>query len=159
MMQYVFDWDSCKRISDQDYNTLVKNGCKPEIGDILLSKDGTMGLSILFNDTKEIVLLSSIAIIRPKENFGSYLKTLLSQKENISRLIESHASGSALPRIVLKDLKQFKILIPNRNTLHKFDYWVTPILKTFFQNSQLICNVSKRRDFLLPKLMSGEIRT
>ena len=55
-----------KTISFEDYDYIVKNGCKPENGDILFSKDGTIGLSFPYSQADEkIVLLSSIAIIKP----------------------------------------------------------------------------------------------
>ena len=159
MNEHDFDFDSCKKISDEDYHKLVKNGCKAELGDILLSKDGTMGLSILYQNTVNLVLLSSIAIIKTNENFSNYyLKILLSQKNNLSVLIAGHSSGSALPRIVLKDLKTFQLLIPNNLKLKKFDNIIQHMYTEIFRNSQKIENLTKTRDALLPKLMSGEIR-
>ncbi len=159
MNEYDFDFDSCKKISDEDYEKLVKNGCKAELGDVLLSKDGTMGLSMLYQSTIDLVLLSSIAIIKTNENFSNYyLKILLSQQNNLSVLIGGHSSGSALPRIVLKDLRTFQLLVPNNLALKKFDNIIQPLNTEIFSNSQKIKNLTQTRDTLLPKLMSGEIR-
>jgi type I restriction enzyme, S subunit len=40
-----FDFSKCKRISDSDFDTLIKNGCSPDKGDILISKDGSEVIS------------------------------------------------------------------------------------------------------------------
>ena len=36
-----FSFSSCKHISKTDYDILVKNGCKPKKGDVLVAKDGS----------------------------------------------------------------------------------------------------------------------
>ncbi len=154
-----YDFESCKKISEKDFKKLTKNGCKIEKNDVLLSKDGTMGLSILYQSSNDLVALSSIAILKSKEDFSSYfLKCYLHQKDNISILIGGHSSGSALPRIVLKDLKTFKILVPNNIMLKKFDNFAKPIFSEMFSNFNKIRSLSKTRDALLPKLILGEIR-
>ena len=42
--EYGFDLTSCKKISKEIFYDLVKTNCVPEKGDVLLSKDGTMGI-------------------------------------------------------------------------------------------------------------------
>lgn len=70
---------------------------------------------------------------------------------------DNYVSGSALPRIVLKDFKKLKFYIPNISEQKK----ITDILKGI--RFQIECNVlenrnlSSLRDTLLPKLMNGEL--
>lgn len=105
--------ESCRVISDKDYLYLVRNNCKPITGDVLLSKDGTIGITFVINDNPNVVLLSSIALIRPN-------KTLLNS-EYLSQVLSSHwfyiylnrvQAGSALTRIVLRDIKNFYLALP-----------------------------------------------
>jgi len=159
MKEYDIDIQSCKKISNEDYKNLVKNGCKPQKTDVLFSKDGTMGIVHLFNGEENLVLLSSIAILRSNEKISNYyLKSYLSEEENQHILKEGYSSGSALPRIVLKDLKKFEIIVPTKEILKKFDLMVIPSYKQIFQNSKNCRVLKKVRDLLLQKLMSGEIR-
>ena len=37
---YGFDFTSCRKISREDYKNLKRNGCIPELNDILIGKDG-----------------------------------------------------------------------------------------------------------------------
>ena len=62
-----FSFEDCKKISDKDFELLVKTGCTPQKGDIIISKDGANCLDLIFvyNQDKKIVLLSSIAILSP----------------------------------------------------------------------------------------------
>ena len=43
---------------------LQRNGCKPQINDIVFSKDGTIGKTFVYKEDQSVVLLSSVAIIR-----------------------------------------------------------------------------------------------
>lgn len=116
MGNYRVNIDSCKKISDEDYETLVKNGCKPEKGDVLFSKDGTIGLTFVYDDEIELVLLSSIAILKANDRINPYfLKYYLQDKKTQDLIKLGHTSGSALPRIVLKDLKLLEVTVPPIN--------------------------------------------
>lgn len=116
MSDYGFVFEECKRISKEDYELLVKNDCKPLFNDVLIAKDGSF-LKHIFVVKKEIdmVILSSIAILRPKLNEVSpeFLKYYLSSNETKQRIKEGYVTGSVLPRIVLKDFKTIKIILPS----------------------------------------------
>lgn len=107
-----FDIDSCKKISKEDYECLVRNGCKPQLGDVLFSKDGTVGLSFSFKQDIDIALLSSIAIIRPKEILHSDYCAFTLKSPLVFRQIIGSKRGTGLRRIILKDLKRIKIPLP-----------------------------------------------
>ncbi len=113
MGQYKINLNSCKEISEQDYVKLTEADCKPEKGDVLFSKDGTMGLCFVYNQQEPIVLLSSIAIIRPNYKLDPYfLKYYLSNASVKEFIVSNHSSGSALPRLTLTNLKEIPIIIP-----------------------------------------------
>ena len=118
MDEYGFDVVNCKRISEEEYQDIVKNGCKPEKGDILFSKDGTMGIVQYFKGDIDIVLLSSIALLRPKSEKinGKFLTYYLKNPHTNKFIKDNFQSGSALPRIVLRDLKKLTLTIPDDTT-------------------------------------------
>ncbi len=159
MGAYDFDLNGCKRISDEDYQQLIKNGCRPEKGDILFSKDGTMGITHLYFGHQDIVLLSSIAIIRPKNNIYSNYIFLYLKSSSIQNLIfGGFVSGSALPRLVLKDIKKIPILIPPEKLIIQFNQIINNPLIQIIENEKQSRILIAIRDGLLPRLMSGEIR-
>ena len=110
-----FDLTDCKRISKYDYERLLANGCKPEIGDVLIAKDGSM-LKYVFpvKENNNIVILSSIAILRPKKNIlnSSYLTYYFRQPRFVEQVIKSNQTGTGVPRIVLKNFKKIELYIP-----------------------------------------------
>tara|TARA_B110000483_G_scaffold233438_1_gene302193 strand:- start:153 stop:1874 length:1722 start_codon:yes stop_codon:yes gene_type:complete len=110
----VIDFENCKKISNKDYEELVKNGCKPALDDILFSKDGTVGKTALIKEPTDFVVLSSLAIITPNSKMISpkYLYICLSTDRFINEAI-SQKTGVAIRRIVLKTLKKIRIPIPS----------------------------------------------
>src|SRR5260221_470199 len=58
------DLASCKRISAADFEELKRNDCRPLPGDVLFSKDGTVGKLALVDFDTDFVVLSSLAILR-----------------------------------------------------------------------------------------------
>ena len=108
------DFENCKKIAEKDYKDLVKNKCKPNKNDILFSKDGTVGKTSFIDFEENFVVLSSLAIITPDNDYvePKFLYYTLSSNKFISAAIGG-MSGSAIRRIVLKDLKKIKIYIPS----------------------------------------------
>ncbi|WP_209332878.1 restriction endonuclease subunit S [Lunatimonas salinarum] len=107
------DFENCKFINKDDYETLLKNGCKPNEGDLLFSKDGTVGKVSLVDFEKEFVVLSSLAIIRPKTDLikPELLKYILKSPFFLQKAI-GLKTGVAIRRIILKNLKGIYISYP-----------------------------------------------
>lgn len=115
MLENDFDYSAIKKISDSDFNNLVKADCKPLKDDILIIKDGNSYLKYIFTikDEKDLVVLSSIAILRPNKELINpiFFQYLLRAPDN-KELMSNFVSGAAIPRIVLKDFKQMLVSIP-----------------------------------------------
>lgn len=110
-----FDFSNVKLISEEDYQLLVKQGCAPQKGDLLISKDGANCLDLLFlyEQEEEIVLLSSIAIVRLKDTVcKEYVRYFLLSPDCQFIMRNNYVSGSAIPRVVLKDFKKVPIVLP-----------------------------------------------
>jgi len=116
MNEYGFNYETCRRISEQDFNQLSKQDCKPKINDVLIAKDGSY-LKHVFVTKKdeEIVILSSIAIIRPnvEKITPHFLKYLFSDPITKQRVKSNYVSGAVIPRIVLKDFAKIDLPIPS----------------------------------------------
>lgn len=103
-----------KRISKSAYEELVKNGCKPKNGDILFSKDGTVGKVALVDFDINFVVLSSLAILslNKKMVFPKYIYYVLQVPEIVINAL-GMMKGVAIKRVILKDLKSLEIPLPS----------------------------------------------
>jgi type I restriction enzyme S subunit len=122
MHNWGLNLDNCRKISVEDFDQLVRSGCRPKKNDILITKDGANYLKHIFvvKSDLEIVLLSSIAILRPLQKINAHLLwAILNSEENRERL-KRYVTGAAIPRIILKDFKRFQILLPTPGIQLKF---------------------------------------
>ncbi|EHG7891812.1 restriction endonuclease subunit S [Citrobacter braakii] len=111
-----------RHISESDFNFLVKQGCQPQVGDVLIAKDGNSALdtTCLVKKPLDAVLLSSVAILRPdpEKLVPEFLKQHLSSSRTIEYLKSEFISGAAIPRVILKDFKRAIINVPPLKEQH-----------------------------------------
>jgi len=107
------DFTGCSYITLDEYIKADLGNSSPKVGDVLFSKDGTVGKVHVVSNNREFAVLSSIAILRPRlevldsQYFGHILRSPLTLDQAIRR-----KTGSAIRRIILKDLKQVQIPLP-----------------------------------------------
>ena len=112
--------ETCRRISEEDFEKLARQGCQPYKGDVLIAKDGATALDTVceVKRNEDVVLLSSVAILRPNLSLihSGYLHYYLDASTTRSYLKGSFISGAAIPRVVLKDLKRAVVRVPPLTT-------------------------------------------
>jgi type I restriction enzyme S subunit len=116
LRSYGLDLNTARHISRKDFSDLVRQGCQPEVGDVLIAKDGNSALDTVctFEEDAEVVLLSSVAILRPKQNqiIPRFLKYYFCSQRTLDYLKSNFISGAAIPRVILKDFKRAEISLP-----------------------------------------------
>ena len=160
MREFDFDLTSCKHICEDDYEKMVANDCVPQVNDILVAKDGSYLKEIFIcNEKRKLAILSSIAIFRPNTTMihPEILLAFLKSPRVLQEVRDNYVSGSALPRIVLKDFKKLTFSLPDMDAQNL----IAPLFASI--REQIAVNVAENkymtqlRDTLLPKLMSGEL--
>jgi len=116
MTRFGIDLSAARKISCNDFEILARQGCKPEIGDVLIAKDGNSALdtTCCVDKSLDAVLLSSVAILRPNPKIldSHFLKHYLSSPDVIAYMKSNFISGAAIPRVVLRDFKKAEIKLP-----------------------------------------------
>ncbi|WP_439257396.1 restriction endonuclease subunit S [Lonepinella sp. BR2271] len=126
--------------------------------DIVISSSGTLGrFAFVRNEHLPLCLNTSVLRFRPIENkstlafIAGFVSTQLQQE------LEMRASGSAQRNFGPMHLKQISLLVPNFELLELHQKYVSDLFEkrknNLKENDQLI----EMRDYLLPKLLSGEI--
>ena len=158
MHNWGFHIEQCRKISPEDYENLVKNHCKPLTNDVLVAKDGSY-LKHIFVIEKELdlVILSSIALLRPNDKIISHILSLYLLEPSIKSRMAGYVSGVAIPRIILKDFRKFLIVVPPIDFQKKFFSLAEPMIINCYRLIDKNTNLRQTRDLLLPRLISGEI--
>jgi len=121
--------------------------------DIVFGIRATIG-NVVFID-EGYCLGRGVAVVRTSSIYRDFLFILLSKEiDNLASL----ATGSVFASLRKNDIEKLKIIEPDENILTKFSYLINPFFKQIKQNQQQTQTLTKLRDTLLPKLMSGEIK-
>lgn len=156
------DWgintSSCRVISEEDYQKLVRSDCKPRLNDVLIAKDGSyLKHTFVVDDEIDLVILSSIAILRPNGRFLPNQLALYLRLPHIKERMKGYVSGVAIPRIILKDFRQFLVLVPPASLQRQWAERCDAMLSLCRMLVRKNANLRATRDLLLPKLISGDL--
>lgn len=161
----LIDFTKCKFINKTDYQSLLKNGCKPNNGDLLFSKDGTVGKVSLVDFEKDFVVLSSLAIISPKKDKldSAFLKYILKNPLFLQKAI-GMKTGVAIRRIILKNLKQIEISFPKslkeqQTIVRQLDALRAETQKLEAVYQKKIDDLEELKKSILQKAFAGELRS
>ena len=145
---YGFDFASCRMISNDDYETLKRNGCVPQIDDILIGKDGARFFEdiIIYRQREKPALLSSIAILRCDKSkilpdFLYYVLRTPSFRQDVK---DNYGSGSAIPRIILKDFKRMMVSYPSLEKQQAIISVLTAIDSKIQANTEINDNLAEQ---------------
>lgn len=149
---------TCRKISEEDYELLVRNNCKPQKNDVLIAKDGSYLKHIfVMNKDEDLVILSSIALLRPNSSIlPHYLNFFLGDPATKARM-KGFVSGVAIPRIILKDFRKFLVVVPPSDIQAAWTHHADSIVATCQSLISKNQNLRRTRDLLLPRLMSGQV--
>jgi len=153
--------ESCRHIASGDFETLVRQGCQPNVGDVLIAKDGASALDTvcLLEEKLEIVLLSSVAILRPDVTkvLPILLRHYLDDDATRAYMKSSFTTGAAIPRVILKDFARALVVVPPVNLQQRFNH----LARAAADQTQALIKknrvLRRTRDLLLPKLISGDL--
>ena len=107
------DLTNCSFITEQDFEAAKAGNSAPREGDVLFSKDGTVGKVHVVATSAPFAVLSSLAILRPKsgEVEPRYLGHALRSPSVLDDALKKK-TGSAIRRIILGDLKKVRLALP-----------------------------------------------
>lgn len=100
---------------------------------------------------------TDILVFRAKEKYYKSLMAMYAFTDEFVAYANLRSTGTRMPRAEAKDLLKYKIILPNKNILEKFEL----LLEGYWTKGQLNNNENEQlaalRDTLLPKLISGEL--
>ena len=106
------DFSDCKYITEEEHRELYSR-CKPEYGDILLTKVGTTGIPVIVDTTNEFSLFVSVALLKFNQEMLSneYLVCLINSPL-VQKQAEKNTRGVGNKNWVMRDIANTLIVIP-----------------------------------------------
>lgn len=135
---------------DNIYST--KGNRIAEANSIIFSVRAPVGrINITLN---KIILGRGVASINSVKGYNAYLLWMLKNQFQQEDII---GNGSIFTSVTKKELFGFKILLPHDDLIQKFDSIAFGIESEMRKLSLINDNLTKQRDLLLPRLMSGKL--
>lgn len=148
-------------VGDYDEEQLLKNGEVIVAQTDLTQKAEVIGRPAIVNSLarySKLVASLDLQIVRPKENSSrNYLYYLLSTDDFHNHAL-AYTNGTTVLHLNKNALPDYVAIIPPAEILDKFDKIINSLLDRSFVNSMQIETLSRFRDNVLPKIMSGKIR-
>lgn len=107
------NWERCKYISKDEHNELIKR-CKPEKGDVLLSKNGTIGITKVVDWEREFSIFVSLCLIKPDKSkvLPEYLAEVAGS-DYVMNQVRKRSKQGAVTNLHLEEIRDFDIPLPN----------------------------------------------
>jgi type I restriction enzyme S subunit len=156
------DFDECLLTSESSYEYLVRTGCQPVDGDVLFSKDGTIGRTVVVRGARDFVVASSLIIIRPNhKELDSDFFHYLCQSVSISSQVGGFVKGAGLPRLSIQNLLRVVGVFPPLREQVAIARHLTGIVGQFSalvdQAESGIALLQERRAALISAVVTGKI--
>ena len=104
---------SKKYISEAEHNVLIKR-CHPQKGDILYTKNGTIGIAKLITWDYPFSIFVSLCLIKPKTElvYPKYLEYFLNSKNALEQA-NAHSKAGVITNLHLVEIKSFNVPLPS----------------------------------------------
>ena len=132
------NYKGAPKISQLDFSKL-SNKCKPQKGDILFSKTGSIGLSAIVDGSQEFAVTQNAARINFKSEIydTNFIFALINQESFVNKCI-SLVKGNAVKDLQLGDFSEIEIIKPpieNQIEFSKMNLKSNDLIKTSESNS------------------------
>ncbi len=151
------DFGQAYLISEADFEAINKRS-KVDTFDILLTMIGTVGVMHLVLEEDINFAIKNIGLFKSSERkdlfefLYFYLKSAF-----ITEYLDARKSGSTQQYLTLDTLRNIPVILPPVNILNDFKRKANPLIMKIRNYDNEISILTKIRESLLPKLMSGEI--
>lgn len=152
------DVKAANYINQNDVDTKYKHFLLQE-KDMVISTSGTLGRSAIVRKSHLPLLLNTSVIrFRPKDKESYPFMYQYLQSEYFLGEQTAMASGSVQANFGPTHLKRMVVLMPEKKNLDSLNQILNFIYGLLVENMDQIDTLSKVRDSLLPRLMSGKLR-
>ncbi|MDW2933688.1 restriction endonuclease subunit S [Mesomycoplasma ovipneumoniae] len=148
------------QISEKEHNELIKR-CKPEKGDVLISKNGTIGIPIVVDWDWEFSIFVSLCLLKVNDNVIPYWIYFYFLSELVNMEIAYGGKKGTIVNLHLEKISNFKVPLPNLKTqkiiIEKIIKKIEIIDKAIKNIQSQIENLKLLKQSLISEVVTGKI--
>jgi type I restriction enzyme, S subunit len=156
-------FESCRRTSSHAFSRELTDKSRPANGDILLTKDGTLGRVALYLEQDEPACINqSVALLRPDISLcsGSFLAAALMSSSYQEKMLFD-AGGTTIKHIYISRLGKMAVALPPKSEqeeiLVNLDNATRPCQVLISDSVALLTLLRERRSALISAAVTGQI--
>ncbi|MDM1697226.1 restriction endonuclease subunit S [Thiopseudomonas alkaliphila] len=111
MINGKINWEAVRYIPENEHKELIKRA-KPEIGDVLLSKNGTIGLTKVIDWNEEFSIFVSLCLIKLKNSLRPEYFTAFFNSPIVDLQITFGSSRTSVTNLHLEKIKELLVILP-----------------------------------------------
>ncbi len=105
------NYKTARRTSWDAYQSLLTDKSRPRIGDVLLTKDGSIG-RVAFCDRADVCINQSVALLQPNERIDSRFLKFLLEGPHYQRRMEGDSDGTTIKHIYITRVDKMEVAVP-----------------------------------------------
>jgi type I restriction enzyme S subunit len=156
----IVNYNTARKTLQEAFDNLLTDKSRPRKGDVLLTKDGTLGRLAVVSEAN-LCINQSVALLRPNDQINSYyLKYLLSSKF-YQELMIAQAGGATIKHIYITRVDKMLVPVPPISIQHDANNKVNKIrektkaLEKIYQNK--LNDLEELKKSILQKAFNGEL--
>lgn len=155
------DWNNVKFIPLKEHKELIKRA-NPEVGDILLSKNGTIGLTRVIDWEEEFSFFVSLCLIKPVKKLSPSYFEFFFNCPLVDRQINDSSSRTSVTNLHLEKIKELTINLPpnseQQEIVSYLDKQTFSIDKAIIQKQEQIQKLKEYKQSLINEVVTGKVR-
>ncbi len=153
------DFSDTKFTSEEQYNELTRR-VKPEFGDILYTKVGTVGIAALVDTRQQFSIFVSVALLKPDSRIvdSKFLWAMLNS-QYVRVQADRRVKGIGVPDLHLVEIKDFDVLVPPLEMQRRFSIAVDKVDRLMTHQKQATEGINELFHSLMNKAFRGELVT
>ena len=147
-------------ISEERFREIESKFGAPEVGEILVTSVGTIGVTYIVSSRDKFYFKDgNLTWIKNfRGGFNGVIVYYWLKSDSARNQIEQNTIGSTQKALTIQALSGLNIILSDSKVLSRYRDFVESIHNKRESNTQKIQTLTKARDVLLPKLMSGKLR-
>lgn len=151
-------YESARRTSQDAYDSLLTNKSRPQVGDVLLTKDGTLGRVALV-DRPGICVNQSVAVLRLKNSISVKFVKYLLESPPYQRKMLDDAGGTTIKHIYITVVDKMVVAVPKERSEQDKIVEILDSLNSRIMLSENKADVARSmKKALMQDLLAGKVR-
>lgn len=150
--------NSSKKFISEEEHKFINQRCNPEKGDILYSKNGTIGIAKMINWDWKFSIFVSLCLMKPKKEMiiPKYLESYLNTPFALEQA-KSHSKKGTISNLHLIEIKKILVPVPNLEEQNKFLKLIHKLEKIKENQKESEKELDNLFNSLMQKAFKGEL--